>query len=98
MSRYHSRAGTRKCTTPVADEPLAGSASSAIGSPQSVHVVSMRTGSFAIAATPNMSQAQLAHHDTRAPLTRYGVGTAENGPAIQISPEQLCGNTVLPIL
>src|SRR5690242_11545899 len=98
MSAYHCRAGTRKWTTPISlGGGPSGSQVSVIGSLQSPQEVCTVTRRPASVATPNISQAQLAHHD-RSPLsTLYAVGMAENGPAIQISPERGSTRTVFPI-
>jgi len=85
ISSHHRRAGSAKWTipSPVSSPPHTDNS---IASPEIPHEVSTRPSLCNVAMMPRLSQIQLPNH--RRPLTSVtnGVGTAENGLAIKISP------------
>lgn len=89
MSFHHSRAGMAKWITPSPrTEPLSTTTSAIV--PQSPQLVVMRASRFSMAGIPRASQMQLPYARRPEASTANGVGTAENGLAMRISPLSRC--------
>lgn len=96
MSSHQRRAGTAKCIVPAVVGGDAGSTSSVMFSPQHPHAEAICTACPSMMETPRASHAQLAYDSWRGVRTRNGVGTAENGGAIKISPLEGCKTSMRP--
>lgn len=75
---------------------LSGAMSRVMASPQHAHEVTTWARSRSMMDTPSASQAQLAYDPCRDVCTAKGVGTAENGGAIRISPLPGWSTTMRP--
>lgn len=78
------RGGTAKWTTASVGSSSPPRVRSMSGSAQSAHAVTVRASTARSAGIASASQAQLAQYRRPPVSTGYGVGTAENGCAIQM--------------
>jgi hypothetical protein len=85
-----------KWAIPEASSSEPSTAATCIAVPQHPHEASMVASHCSIAGMPNASQMQLPYQERSPDLTRKGVGTAEKGLAIKISPVPLCKTRTCP--
>ena len=86
MLSHQSLARTAKCTKPRVELSRPSRTSRFTGSPESIHVASIRASIPRSTGIASASHAQFAHQLLSATRTSNAVGEAENGIAIRIAP------------